>query len=146
LGIDGSYYAVQHARYPLLSRNEFVKYGQATDIQILQAAEGLWCNIVHLHSTDVMFDLVAAYPAPILNWHDREGSISLREGLGRFPGAASGGIDHWCLHEESPENALAEAADAIGQTDGRRLLLGTGCVIMTTTPLRNIRAIREFVD
>lgn len=145
IGIDGIFYAIQHARYPLLSRAEYEKWGRPFDLQILNAVQDLWLNMVHLHSTDVMFDLVAAYPVQLLNWHDRETGITLRDGLQQFSGAASGGIDHWTLHQESPEKTITEAKDAIGQVNGRRLLLGTGCVAMTTTPLRNIRALRESV-
>jgi uroporphyrinogen decarboxylase len=145
IGIDGIFYAIQHARYPLLSRAEYEEWGRPFDLQILNAVQDLWLNMVHLHSTDVMFDLVAAYPVQLLNWHDRETGITLRDGLQQFSGAASGGIDHWTLHQEAPENMLAEAKDAIEQVNGRRLLLGTGCVAMTTTPLRNIRALRESV-
>jgi uroporphyrinogen decarboxylase len=144
-GIAGIYYAVQHARYPLLSRPEFEAFGRAYDLRVLTAVSDLWCNMVHLHSDQVMFDLVADYPAQFLNWHDRETGISLEEGLSYFPGAASGGIDQWTLHQESPVGTLAEFYDALDQTNGRRLLLGTGCVIMTTTPTRNIRALREMV-
>ncbi|MBK8900186.1 MAG: uroporphyrinogen decarboxylase [Anaerolineaceae bacterium] len=145
IGIDGIFYAIQHARYPLLSRDEYEVWGRPFDLQILNAVQDLWLNMVHLHSTDVMFDLVADYPTQLLNWHDRETGITLREGLQQFKGAASGGVDHWTLHQEAPEQTLAEARDAMEQTNGRRLLLGTGCVAMTTTPLRNIRALRESV-
>ena len=44
------------------------------------------------------------------------------------------------------ETSITELVDAIEQVNGRRLLLGTGCVAMTTTPLRNIRALREIVE
>jgi uroporphyrinogen decarboxylase len=145
IGIDGIFYAIQHARYPLLSREEYEKWGRPYDRQILSAAQDLWLNMVHLHSTDVMFNLIADYPVQLLNWHDRETDISLAEGLQQIKGAASGGVDHWSLHQESPEQTLAEAKEAIEQTDARRLLLGTGCVAMTTSPLRNIRALRESV-
>ncbi len=145
IGIDGIFYAVQHARYPLFSRDEFIEWGRPFDLQIMNAVQDLWLNMVHLHSTDVMFDLVADYPMQLLNWHDREVGISLAEGLQQIKAAASGGVDHWSLHQESPEQTIAEAKDAIEQTNGRRLLLGTGCVAMVTTPLRNIRALREAV-
>jgi len=144
-GIAGIYYAVQHAAYPLLSRDEFATFGRPYDQRVLESAGDLWCNVVHLHGRRVMFDLVADYPVPLLNWHDRETGIALSDGLGRFPGAASGGVSQWTLHREDPAGALAEAADARRQTGDRRLLLGTGCVIMTTTPLRNIRALRQAV-
>jgi uroporphyrinogen decarboxylase len=100
----------------------------------------------HLHGADIIFDAVADYPMQAVNWHDRETNITLAEGLTRIQGAASGGVSHWTIHQESPEQTLAEARDALAQTDGRRLILGTGCVIMVTTPLRNIRALRAVVE
>lgn len=145
-GIDGIFYAVQHARYPLLSRDEFITFGRVYDLRILEAANDLWCNMLHIHGTDIMFDLVGNYPVQFVNWHDRETTVNLRNGLSRVRRAASGGVNHWSMHQESPQQTLAEARDAVAQTGGKRLLLGTGCVIMVTTPTRNIRALREFVE
>lgn len=145
-GISGIYYAVQHARYPVMSPAEYEVWGRPFDMQILEAASDLWLNILHIHSSDIMFAELADYPAAIVNWHDRETGLSLRDGLQKIKGAASGGVDHWTLHQESPEQTLEEIEDAIAQTSGRRLLLGTGCVAMVTTPLRNIRTLREAVE
>lgn len=145
-GISGIYYAVQYARYPLLNTSEFDEFGRKYDLTVLSEVRDLWLNMIHIHSDQIMFKHVSDYPAQIINWHDRQTGISLAEGLEQFVGAASGGIDQWSIHEESPTSALAEAADAVAQTKGQRLLLSTGCVIMTTTPLRNIRAVREFVE
>ena len=145
-GIDGIYYAVQHAAWPLLSRDEFAIFGRPYDLRVLESAADLWCNIVHLHGKSVMFDMVADYPMAFLNWHDRDTGITLAEGLSRMRPAASGGVSQWTIHQEGPEDTLAEVKDARAQTGDRRLLLGTGCVIMTTTPLRNIRALREAVE
>ncbi len=145
-GIAGIYYAVQHAAYPLMSRDEFESFGRPYDLRVLESASDLWCNIVHLHGSRVMFDQVADYPMAFLNWHDRDTGISLAEGLAQTGAAASGGVSQWTIHQEGPEGSMAEARDARAQTGGRRLMLGTGCVIMTTTPLRNIRAMREAVE
>lgn len=145
-GIAGIYYAVQHAAYPLLSREEFDGFGRPYDLRVLESTADLWCNMVHLHGSRVMFDRVADYPMAFLNWHDRDTGISLAEGLAQTRAAASGGVSQWTIHQEGPEGTLAEAADARKQTGDRRLMLGTGCVIMTTTPLRNIRALREAVE
>lgn len=145
-GIDGIYYAVQHAAYPLLSRDEFAEFGRPYDLRVLESAADLWCNIVHLHGKSVMFDMVADYPMAFLNWHDRDTDINLAEGLSGMTAAANGGVSQWTIHQEGPQGTLAEIADARARTHDRRLLLGTGCVIMTTTPLRNIRALREAVE
>jgi len=145
-GISGVFYAVQHARFPLLNRSEFLEFAKPYDLRILEATRDLWLNMSHIHGNQIMFDQVADYPVEIVNWHDRETGLDLAAGLAQIGGAASGGVNHWSIHEEAPEKALNEAMDAVNQTNGRRLLLGTGCVIMTTTPLRNIRALREFVE
>jgi uroporphyrinogen decarboxylase len=145
-GISGIYYAIQHANHALLSQAEYEIFGRPYDLRILEAAGDLWCNIIHLHGDHVMFDLVATYPVPFLNWHDRDTAVSLRDGLEVFPGAASGGVSQWTIHRESPEAMLAETADAMAQTGGRRLMLGTGCVTMVTTPTSNLRAFREAAE
>ena len=87
LGIAGVFYAVQHARYGLLSEAEYRTFGRPYDLQILEVARSSWLNVLHLHGLGVMFDMVADYPVQILNWHDRETGISLQEGQRRFQGA-----------------------------------------------------------
>lgn len=146
-GISGIFYAIQHARFNIMGQVEYKSFGQPFDERILGEASDLPFNMVHLHGADgVIFDMVADYDAPLLNWHDRDCGVSLQEGLEQFSGAASGGVSRDTMHTGDPEAVLAEAADAVKQTNSRRLMLGTGCVIMTNTPLRNIRALRDFAE
>lgn len=146
-GIAGIYYAVQWAAYGALSEAEYREFGEPYDRRILAAAADCWFNMVHLHGSDVMFDLVAGYPAQALNWHDRETAPSLGEGLQRFPGAVSGGLARWDdLLRGDPDGIRARAADAIRQTGGRRLILASGCVAPVTAPLSNLRAVRAAVE
>jgi len=146
-GVAGIYYAVQLASYDVMSEAEYREFGEPYDRQVLQAAKELWFNMVHLHGTDVMFDLVASYPAQALNWHDRETPPTLAEGATRFPGAVSGGLARWDdLQLGDPERVRARVRDAIRQTGRRRLIVAAGCVVMTNTPFRNLRAVREAVE
>lgn len=146
-GIAGIFYAIQHASYSLLSEAEYNLFGAPYDLRILAAASDLWFNVLHLHGTDVMFDLVSDYPVHVINWHDRETPPSLREGQARFPGAVLGGLRQVdTLVRGTPAQIQAEAAEAIAQTGGRRFILGTGCVTPIITPTSNIRAAREVVD
>jgi uroporphyrinogen decarboxylase len=146
-GISGIFYATQHARYALLSPVEYQVFGRPFDEEILSAVSDLWFNMVHIHGEeDIMFDLVADYPVQCINWHDRDTGFSLANGLEQFSGAVSGGVSRWSLLQESPDQALVEAKEALDNTGRQRLMLGVGCVIMTNTPTRNIRAIRAFVD
>jgi len=104
-------------------------------------------NVVHLHGTAPMFDLVAEYPVQVINYHDRETGLDLADGKLKFDGAVSGGIGRWDpMHNGTPVEVRSQARQAIEQTTGRRFILSTGCVIMTTTPTSNIRAAREVVE
>ena len=146
LGVAGIYYAVQLANYSLLSEPEYRAFGEPYDRRILSAAADLWFNMVHLHGPDGMFDLVAAYPAQALNWHDREAGPSLAEGARRFKGAVCGGLEHWDdLLRGDPAQVRARVADAIAQTGGRRLIVASGCVAPVNAPFSNLRAVRAAV-
>lgn len=146
-GIAGIFLALQHATCDLLSAAEYAEFGRPYDLRLLKAAQGLWFNMLHLHGQNVMFDQVADYPVQALNWHDRETPPSLGQALERFPGAVVGGLHRLeTMVRGTPEQVQAEVAEAFEQTGGRRLIVGTGCVMFLTTPLGNIRAAREAVE
>ncbi len=146
-GVSGIFYAIQHARFEVMSPVEYQRFGRPFDEELLSVASDLWLNMVHIHGEkDIMFDLVADYPVQLINWHDRDTGFSLAAGLQQTSSAVSGGVSRWSMLQESPEAALAEATEAMSVTGGRRLLLGVGCVIMTNTPTRNIRALRHFAN
>ncbi|MBI4928896.1 MAG: uroporphyrinogen decarboxylase [Anaerolineae bacterium] len=146
-GIDGIFYAVQHAQRSLLAEPEFIEFGRAYDLRILDAARDLSINMVHLHGTDTYFDLVAGYPAHILNWHDRQTEPALSDGLKRFPGAACGGLRQWeTLVLSDSLEVRSEALEALKSTHGQRFILGTGCVTPVTAPSGNIWAARKAVE
>lgn len=145
-GIAGIFYAVQHAAYTKLSEAEYEVFGRPYDLQILGAASDLWLNILHLHGPHVMFDRLASYPVQVVNWHDRETPPDLTSGLKKIRGAASGGVDRNVLHSDNPDLALEQARDAFVKTQGRRWILGTGCVTLVTTPVGNIRKLRALAE
>jgi uroporphyrinogen decarboxylase len=143
-GAAGIFYAVQHATSNLLSAAEFAEFGREYDLRILEATMGYWLNVMHIHGNNIYFDAVADYPLQVWNWHDRDTGPSLLDGLARIKGAACGGIarDSVMLCGR-PEDVRHQVADAIAQTEGRRYIVGTGCVTMIPTPEANIRAAIE---
>jgi uroporphyrinogen decarboxylase len=147
-GAAGIFLAVQHASYRLLNEEEYRRFGEPFDRQILDALPAsAWLNVLHLHGDDVMFDLLADYPVQAINWHDRETGPALGEALGRTQRAVCGGLRQWeTMVRGEPANVRTEIADAIGQTAGRRLIVGTGCVTPIVAPLCNLRAARQAVD
>ena len=146
-GISGIFFAIQHATYDLLTESEYKAFGRAYDLPILEAVDDLWLNMAHLHGKNIMFNQIADYPVQVLNWHDRETLPSLSEGLAQFSGCVCGGIARVeTLVLGSPEAVKMEAKQAFEQTDGKRLILSTGCVLPLTTPYGNIMAARNIVE
>jgi uroporphyrinogen decarboxylase len=147
-GLDGIFYAIQHASYNVLSEEEDRTFGRPYDLRILEAlSDKWWFNVLHLHGDAPMFDLVSDYPVQALNWHDRETQPDLATGKTKFAGAVCGGLSRWePMHNGTPAQVREQARQAIEQTGGNRFILATGCVTMITSPLSNIRAARAIVD
>jgi uroporphyrinogen decarboxylase len=145
-GTDGIFYAIQHAQYGLLSEAEFQKFCRPFDLRILDAARSMWLNIAHIHGENIMFDQVVDYPVAVLNWHDRHTPPSLAEAAQKFKGVLCGGLRRWeTMVLGNAIQVQNEARVAIRATQGKRFILGTGCVMPIITPHGNILAARESV-
>ena len=144
--VDGIFYAVQHAQTNLLSKDEFVEFGRSYDLLTLESARPLWLNMLHLHGENVYFNSVADYPVQIINWHDRDTPPTLSEGLSRTRSMLCGGLRRETMVFGTAEDVRNEALDALQQTNGQRLLLGTGCVVPVIAPHGNLLAARTGVE
>src|SRR5437867_4499672 len=72
----------------------------------------------------------------------RFAALALAEGRAKTVGAVVGGLDQWkTLRDGTPEQARAEAQDAIAQTRGIGLIVGPGCVLPLDTPDANVAAV-----
>ena len=146
-GIAGTFFAIQHASFQMLSANEYQTYGKRYDLEILETVKDLWLNMVHIHGNDIMFDLISDYPVQIINWHDQETKPSLSEGLKLFHGTVCGGLGRINpLVLGTPKDIKEQAKQALKQTKGKRLILSTGCVLPLNTPYGNILAARHAVE
>ena len=146
-GIAGLFYAVQHASYRVLDREAYKRFGETDDRQILEAAGGLWLNLLHLHGEALMFDLAETYPVQVVNWHDRQTEPGLAEGKRRVTGAVCGGLRRWeTLALGDPRAVEAEAHDAIRALGGRGMILGAGCVTPPVAPRANLEAAGRAVQ
>ena len=147
LGIAGIYYAIQFASTRAMSEAEYRAFGEPYDRRVLAEVGDCWFNMGHLHGPNPMFELAARYPIQALNWHDRESPPSLAQGQKIFPGAVSGGLEHWeDLLRGDPDQIRAQIADAIAQTAGQRLIVSSGCVAPVNAPFSNLRGVRQAVE
>ena len=146
VGAHGMFFASQCDTYQLLSEAEYREFGEHYDRLVLEAAQEARFNMVHAHGQDIMFDLMAAYPTQMVNWHDRLTAPSLADAQKRFSGLLVGGINEWQTLLNGPTEAIqAQVKEAIAQTNGRRLMIGPGCVIPGHTPVTHIQAAIQAV-
>jgi uroporphyrinogen decarboxylase len=146
-GIDGIFYAVQHATYKYFDRESYARFGEMHDRRILEVAGDMWLNVLHLHGEAIMFDLAESYPVQVINWHDRETWPDILEGKRRTGAAVCGGIRRRTMVLGTPADIRREADEAIqAMGGGRGMILGTGCVVPVHAPRVNLLAARSAVN
>ena len=159
-GVDGFFFATQDARKEQLSLEEFKKFGEFYDLQIMDSyVKKTWFNVVHIHGLDVYYEeIFNKYPAAVLNWHDRNTAPSLKEArkLTEKPflagiRAATKVVDGKEVRDDivkdgTPEEIIAHIHEAIAEVDGKGLMIGPGCVVAQDCSDENLRAIRKAVE
>jgi uroporphyrinogen decarboxylase len=146
-GIDGVFYAVQHAQASLFTLDEYKTFGLPFDTISLEPAHGVWCNMLHLHGRDIYFSLLtSSLSFHIVNWHDRDTPPSLTEAQKLFAGVLCSGLRRETVVLGTPTKVRDEATEAIRQIQGRRFILGTGCVVPVIAPHGNILAARYSME
>lgn len=146
-GADGFFFASQWITDNFTTRGQYEVFGLPYDLQVLEAVQDrAQITILHLHGTDVFFDLVTQYPVDGLSWHDRETAPSLAEARQVTDQAFVAGLDRRLFVEGPPEALVAQARAAIDQTQGHGLILAPSCVIPTETPQAHLEALAEALS
>jgi uroporphyrinogen decarboxylase len=142
-GVTGIFYSIQAASRSVHTEEIYATFGEPYDRAILESVAGRsLLTIVHCHGDALMFDRLAHLPGHAWNWDDRRTAPTLAEGRQKVPGAVIGGLDQWAtLRDGTPEAAVAQARDAVAQTDGTGLIVGPGCVLTMNTPDANVAAV-----
>jgi uroporphyrinogen decarboxylase len=146
-GATAIFFATQMATSRYMGEEEFAKYGEPYDLQVIEALRGKADFILlHIHGLDIFFDRLARWPVQMLNWHDRRTPPSLRQARARTNLALAGGIDEWgTLVSQPREEIIGQVKDAIAETNGRGFMVAPGCVIPIDAPEESIRAVLEAV-
>ena len=142
-GVSGIFYSIQAASRSVCTEEQYARFGEPYDRRVLESVQGRsFLTIIHAHGDALMFDRLAALPGNAWNWDDRATPPSLAQAQAMVPGAVIGGLDQWkTLRDGTPEQAVAEARDAVAQTGGLGLIVAPGCVLPSNTPDENVAAV-----
>ncbi len=146
--VAGIIYIIEHACYDIMPESEYLEFGVPYDRKILDALPNTWSlNGIQVQGQAPMLRVIADYPVQFINWEDIDGRPNLERGKTMVNAAVCGGLSSWeHLHKGTPAMIRDAARQAIQQTDGRRHILSAGRAIPITTPLSNIRAVREVMN
>jgi len=128
MGADGIFFATQMSSFAVSTEAFYAEYGAPYDKKVLNASKG-WCNILHAHGDDIMFDLLKDYPVQIFNWHAWQSLPTVEEGQ-KFTGKTiMCGIERYDITEHHKNKLRTEIYNTLKATAGKHLILAPGCVI-----------------
>jgi uroporphyrinogen decarboxylase len=143
-GADGLFFATQLANHHMLTPTEYDEFGLRYDLAVLDALSGRSAiTVLHLHGTDIFFDLVNRYPVHAVSWHDQETFPDLVEAQQLTDRAFVTGLDRNLLLQGPLTAIEGQVRQALAQTEERGLILAPSCVIPTSVPDEHLRAVRE---
>lgn len=159
-GVDGFFFATQDARKEIISLEDFRKYGEHYDLQVMDSyVKKTWFNVVHIHGLDVHYkEIFFNYPAAVLNWHDQNTAPSLAKARRMVDTpflagirAATKLVDGKEVRDDivkdgTPEEIIAQIREAIDSIQGKGLMIGPGCVVAQDCSEDNLKAVRKAVE
>jgi len=148
LPLAGICYELSLASHDILSEDEYRSFGWTFDKVILgNLPNSWWFNMACFPGSTPMFRLAGELTLGAVNWEAQHGRPDLVAGRSQLFGAACGGIAaREQLHDGTPATILDHARSALQRCGGRRLILAPGSPALITTPLSNLRALRQAVE
>lgn len=149
VGISGLFFATTYwGTYNRLTTAEFDEFSKPYDMRILNLVKDCPFNILHVCKSNNMLDHLADYPVDAFNWDASDPTNpDLARGKQLVKKAVIGGIDHKnTLPGTSPSACISEAEQAMKQTGPKNWILGAGCTFPPSTPSRNLKELRQWVE
>ncbi|MDF2937114.1 MAG: Uroporphyrinogen-III decarboxylase [Paenibacillaceae bacterium] len=148
LGASGIYLATQMSSYDIMSEAMYREYGMPFDLEVLNASSG-WCNVVHAHGTNPMFNLLKDYPSHVFNWHAYETLPDVEEAALLTGKCLMGGIYRMDITKGDRNAVRNQIFRTVKTLRGRSLILSPSCVIrhpLDDDMLGFIRKVKQDIE
>lgn len=149
LGLDGVYYAALGGEYRYYTDEEFARYIEPLDKQILKAiGDAKGYRFLHICKDDLNMERYKDYGehADVINWGVYEAPFSLEQGRKMFPGKTiMGGLANrsGVLVEGEVSQIQEEVKEIIAGFGKKGFILGADCTLPTEIDYGRIRAAVE---
>ena len=98
-------------------------------LEVFQAAEKGWMNTVHVHGSNIMFELLKDYPAQAFNWHAWETLPTVDEAAVMTGKCLMGGLNRTDITRKDRNAIQHQIYECYRMLGGRNQILTPGCVI-----------------
>ena len=143
LGADGVYFASQMSSYDVTDGATFREFGEYYDRQVLLESKG-FCDALHCHGTNIMYDILKDYPVDIFNWHAGESAPSFEE-ASRMNKCLMGGIVRGDITNGNFEAIKQQIQETWDIMHGVHHILSPGCVIRYPLIPENLHYVRQAI-
>lgn len=146
--LAGICYDLSLATHDLVSEEEYRRFGWEFDKAILdRLPASWWFNMARFPAGAPIFRLAGELNLSAVSWDDQQGDPDLIAGRSQLTGAACCGVSaREQLHDGTPASVLNRARAARQLCGGRRFILAPGSPLLVSTPLSNLRALRQAVE
>jgi uroporphyrinogen decarboxylase len=146
-GVPGIFFATQMASTDLLTREEFVEFGVAYDLPVLESLVGKSrVTMLHACKGNLMFDVVADYPVGAINWAAHTSGTTLSDARRLTDKPLAAGLSLETLLSGTEEDVVSEVHSVIAEAGRTGFILAPDCVIRGPSPDENLRAARRALD
>jgi len=141
VGIDGIYFAVQHATDDLMRYEDYAALAAPSDRTCLEVArKGGRLNLIHFHGDRVHTGLIPSYPVHALHYNFTAHNPLPETVADENQALVSGGPSSEQFFNANPEEISTEVRSIRSRMRGHPYMLSAGCVCYPDTPSANIHA------
>jgi uroporphyrinogen decarboxylase len=146
--IAGIFYEMHHADFTLMSEEEYRSLSTPYDLKILgELPSKWWLNFSHLPGNAPMFALATSYQSQGISWDSHNAKPSIDRARAINQNVLCGGVCREThLHRGTPAMIRDVAREIADRAGTRRLVLAAGGAVPVSTPLANLRAMRDIAD
>lgn len=148
-GADGLFLATtQWASEDMLTWEEYQRFGQPYDLELIKAAESDALNLLHVCGSNNYLEQMSRidYNSALYNWETANPTnLPLDKAVDVLKGKVMvGGVDHegWLLQSD-PDEVAYKIDELKERFDPTRLIIGPGCAVPPEVPAENLHAIRK---
>jgi uroporphyrinogen decarboxylase len=146
--IDGIYLRVAPGSYGVMTEDEYTRFGLAYDSRVIEAySPRWWLSVIGWPAPMPILRPMLSQPVSGFHWADQDGEPSLGTARALTERALWGGLSAEAhLVQGTPLMVGDAVRDAVGKTNGRRLIVTASDGVPLTAPLSNLRAVRAAVE